>query len=81
MRDIKEAVLLLNKLNMTYVIPELENGVEWKIPKHYTQKQIKQRLENLPAKFEKQKFYFRFDVFEEINLAKCCEYEIQEHSK
>jgi hypothetical protein len=80
-RDIRQATLLLNKLDMTYVVPEVEHGVEWKIPKRYTEKQIKQRLEKLPATFEKQKFYFRFEVFEEINLARCCEYEIQEHSK
>ena len=80
-RDIRQAVLLLNKLGMTYIIPEIEHGVEWKIPKRYTEKQIKQRLEKLPATFEKQQFYFKFEVFEEINLARCCEYEIQEHSK
>jgi len=68
-RNVEQTVLLLNKLDMTYVVPEVEHGVEWKIPKHYTQKQIKQRLEKLPATFEKQQFYFRFEVFEEINLA------------
>jgi len=80
-RNLEQTVSLLNKLDMTYTVPEVEHGVEWKVPKHYTQKQIKQRLEKLPATFEKQRFYFRFEVFEEINLARCCEYEIQEHSK
>ncbi len=52
-RNLEQTILLLNKLDMTYVVPEVERGAKWKIPKRYTQKQIKQRLEELPATFAK----------------------------
>jgi hypothetical protein len=46
---------------MQYVIPELENGVEWRIPKYYTFKELKQLLSNLPYTFEGQSFWHRVD--------------------
>lgn len=76
-RGINLAVRLLLKLRMSYIEPEFAYGVEWKIPKEFNEKQIKAALSNLPYTYRNQKFYFRSDVFEQIDNSNCLVYELR----
>lgn len=76
-RNLHETVRLLHKLQMSYIAPKIENGVEWRIPKPYNEKEIKQKISILPCVFKAQSFYFRFDEFQEIDKSKCFDYEIK----
>jgi len=69
---------LLLKLRMTYVVPEEAHGTTWRIPTQFTRSMISRRLRSLPCTFRNQEFYFVTDVFEEIDEAQCCRYEILE---
>jgi hypothetical protein len=77
--DMKQTVNLLHKLDMIYVIPELEHGVVWKVPQTFTKAQIRSFLSSLPHTFSAQNFYFRIEVFGEIDAAGCCKYALREH--
>jgi hypothetical protein len=79
-RDQRVTVDLLHRLNMKYVTPEIEYGVEWRIPKTYTIREIKDHLSSLPCTFTKQIFWNKFDIFDQMNETKCCEYVLSEHS-
>ena len=76
-RELNESVRLLNRLQMTYVIPEFEHGVVWKIPKPYNEKQIKEAITKLPFTFKNQIFSSRYDEFEKIDDSKCFDYELR----
>lgn len=75
--DLNSAIRNLKKLSMRFVIPEFENGVWWEIPQEYSEKQIKEILQNLPYTFTNQKFYFRHSEFEEMQKSKCLEFELE----
>ena len=79
--DLREAVRLLNRLQMKYIEPEIAHGVEWKVPKVYNEKQIKEAISNLPCVFQNQNFYFRYDEFHKIDNSKCFEYDLRKHCK
>jgi hypothetical protein len=78
-RDIPQTVSLLVKLNMTYVIPEEENGIIWRIPQRYSPAQIQLALNSLPFTISNQGFYFHFETFQEIDKADCCTYQLIGH--
>ena len=78
-RDTNESVRLLNRLQMFYVEPEFAHGVEWKIPKTYNEKQLKQAISKLPCIFENQNFYFNYDAFKKIDSSKCLDYELRKN--
>jgi hypothetical protein len=77
--DLLQTVQILAKLGMQYVIPEWEDGVEWKISKFYTEKELRDTLSKLPYTFRNQSFRHRVKVFEELDVARCCEYLLSEH--
>jgi hypothetical protein len=77
--DIQQTITLLHQLDMAYVIPEYEHGVVWKIPQRFTKSQIRSLMRSLPHTFYAQNFYFRIEVFAEIDAAGCCQYELREH--
>jgi len=70
------ARLCLQRLNLTFHIPEIENGITWKIPQNFTVKMIDERLANLPCKFKNQRFAFHIEKFKEIKSTKVFEYEL-----
>ena len=78
-RDTKETVKLLNSLQMIYVEPEFEYGIEWKIPKIYNEKQLKGAISKSPCVFENQNFYFSYEAFQKIDNAKCFDYELRKY--
>jgi hypothetical protein len=78
-KNLSATIEALLELDMQYVIPELENGVEWRIPKYYTFKELKQLLSNLPYTFKGQSFWHRVDIFDHINETKCCNYSLSEY--
>jgi hypothetical protein len=76
-RDLNSAIRLLKKLSMTFVKSEFEHNVEWKIPKEFNEKQLKEVLQNLPYTFTNQKFYFRYKEFEQMKNSKVLDYELK----
>lgn len=75
--DLNLAVRLLKKLSMRFIKPKLENGVTWKIPHEYNEKDLKNILQNLPYTFKNQKFYFRYKEFEKMKNSHCIEYKLK----
>jgi hypothetical protein len=75
----RQTVDLLLRLDMTYLVPEEEFGAVWRIPKKYTQDQLKSALTSLPHTFFNQGFHFRFEEFLAIDRADCCEYQLHGH--
>jgi hypothetical protein len=64
--QIDEAVRLLTRLNITYVVPEVSSGTTWRIPKVYTQHQISAKLSRLPCRLNLGGLYFRWEVLEQM---------------
>ncbi len=77
--DLKTTARLLQKLDMTYVEPEEAHGVVWRIPQHYRASQLEKFLRQLPYTFAGYNFYACLEVFEELDAAGCCTYELREH--
>ena len=78
-RDLDTTVRLLKDLQMTYVEPEEAYGVVWRIPKEYRASQLRKFLHQLPYTFSGYNFFYSVEVFEEIDEADCCTYELREH--
>jgi len=76
-RNLNLAIILLKKLSMTFVEPEPAHGVEWKIPKQFNEKQLKEILQNLPHTFNNQRFYFRCEEFEAMKNSNVLDYELK----
>jgi hypothetical protein len=77
--DFQTALEMLLKLDMQYVIPEWQYGVEWCIPKHYTSKDLTPMLAELPCRFSGQRFWHRVEIFDRINQTQCFTYVLTEH--
>lgn len=75
--NLEKTVELLHKLQMQYVVPEFEHGVNWKIPREYKPKEIRKALKRLPFTFEGQRFYFRLEDLERLKQANCCSLELK----
>lgn len=84
-RDIDEAVKLLNRLQMKNFEAKsesnFESGVKLVTYKTYKQNEIKSAISKLPCIFKNQNFYFRFDDFQEIDRSKCFDYELKKTFK
>jgi hypothetical protein len=77
--DLAATARLLHGLGLYYVEPEEAHGVVWRIPKHYSVAQLRQCLQQLPCTFAGYNFYLCLEVFEEMDAAGCCAYELREH--
>jgi hypothetical protein len=77
--DSAEAVRLLDRLSMRYVIPEEDGGTVWVIPRRHNPKTIRAILAQLPCVFSGQAFWHRVEVFDEIDASGCCSYDLREH--
>ena len=64
--DRQRAAEALNRLQMTYVIPEEAYGETWVIPQHYGLKQFRKSFDHLPVRFENQNLIFRLREIERI---------------
>jgi len=67
----------LERLSMQYIVPELEHGTLWNIPRTFTRQQLADRLGRLPYMFENQAFWHRIEEFEELKRSGCCECELR----
>ncbi|WP_299683626.1 hypothetical protein [uncultured Dokdonia sp.] len=74
--DYRSTLEMLDKLRLTYVKIELENGTEWKIPKDFKRKEIKKRLDKMPCTFKNQAFTFLIDEFRQIRNERMFEYRL-----
>jgi len=64
--DRQRAAEALNRLQMTYVIPEEAYGETWVIAQHYGLKEFRKSFDDLPARFEDQNLIFRLREIERI---------------
>ena len=78
-RDINETVRLLNRLRISYVEAKFDQGLEWKIPKIYNEKQLRTAISKQPCVFQNQNFYLRYDEFQKIDESRCFDYELRKH--
>lgn len=60
----EETVRSLTQLRPTYVIPEEESGIIWRVPREYTETQISDLLETLPCTINLGSVYFRWELLE-----------------
>ncbi|MFK7773518.1 MAG: hypothetical protein AB8F94_15315 [Saprospiraceae bacterium] len=81
--NLKDTIELLLGLRLSYVIPELENGVIWKIGKTFSVDEIKGRLEKLPCVFKNQTFKIKWNLgsFENIIKSKAFTFELSTSKK
>jgi hypothetical protein len=77
--DLPETLKALSMLDMQCVIPEWQYGVEWRIPKTYTVKDLERLLANSPCIFKGQAFWHRVEIFDQINQTQCFTYALTEH--
>lgn len=80
--DLNQTLDFLQRLPLGYVIPEVEHGVTWRIPRMYTRKQFKKMLARLPCIFTECHFYFdygAYEVFQKMTKSCCCEFQLTEH--
>jgi hypothetical protein len=66
---------------LPYVEPEEAHGVVWRVPQRYRASRLETLLQALPYTFAGHDFYFRLEVFEELDAAGCCTYELREHRR
>ncbi len=78
-QDISKTAKLLFRLFMRYFIPEGENGTISQISQAYSIEQIQLALKSLPCTFPNQKFNLHFEIFQEIDKADCCKYQLIGH--
>jgi hypothetical protein len=64
--DRQRAADALCRLQLSYVIPEQEAGVTWRIPRLYNSKDFIKAFDDLPAHFENQNLIFRMQEIENI---------------
>lgn len=74
--DEKRTIEILKKIEISYVIPKLENGQISKTPLSYNSNQLKERISNLPCTFKNQSFNFKHLVIQEMKESKAFEYKI-----
>ena len=64
--DRQRAASALERLQMSYVIPEVAHGDTWTIPRHYNHKDFIRAFDSLPARFESQRLIFSMHELDEI---------------
>jgi hypothetical protein len=75
--DEHQAVDQILALGATYVIPEEESGILWKIPKSYSRKRIKEIVRKPPIRLNIGPIYFNFDVVEGLKKKRSFDYRIE----
>jgi hypothetical protein len=73
--DLDTTVRLLYRLDMGYVLPEVEHGVEWRIPRSYSRPELRERLSRLPCTFEGQSLW-DLNALNELDASGCCTYRV-----
>lgn len=76
--DYEKTVAQLLFLELTFVIPEEEAGIVWKIAQRFTREMIIEKLNNLPCIFYEQTLLAYIQTFLEVSVEQTFEFEIQE---
>ncbi|SMP75024.1 Immunity protein 35 [Neorhodopirellula lusitana] len=64
--DRQRAAFALERLQMSYVIPEVAYGETWTVPRHYNTKDFVRSFDSLPSRFERQNLIFRMHELDAI---------------
>lgn len=64
-------------LGATYVTPEEESGILWKIPKNYSRKRIKELLSEPPIRLNIGSVYRFYDAIDRLKKQRCFEHRIE----
>jgi hypothetical protein len=72
--NMEQSVEFLYRLDMQYV------SRFSKRPKQYKKRHLRALLKELPCTFYNQHFYFRVEVFWEIDSVGCCRYQLRKHA-
>jgi hypothetical protein len=77
--NLEEAIGFLGELRITYVKPEVESGTTWRIPKEYSAQQLRDRVRNLPCRFNLGSLYFEWQVIERMKSSASLKFELKEN--
>ena len=75
--DLKRTIEYIDKLGISYVVPEEAHGEVWKIPKQYTYEQFESKLETLPVRFNLGSVYFQYQHLESFKKQKDFIYQLE----
>jgi hypothetical protein len=78
--NLAQTIDFLMELPIYYVIPELEHGVEWKIPRPFTEAMFEEKLSSLPSTFSNLKLNLYYEIFLERAPSNFCEYEMVQYT-
>lgn len=74
--DPERTLALFLKLKLRRMPNQVTGALLWEPPKNYERDDLAAALDALPATFRKQNLTFAAEVFEQIDAAQCCEYEL-----
>jgi hypothetical protein len=77
--DERNGVDQILALGATYVIPEEESGIVWRVPKTYSRKRIKELVRKPPIRLNIGPIYFNFDIIEGLKKPHYIEYQIEQN--
>ena len=75
--DERESVDRILALGATYIVPEEESGIVWKVPKTYSPERLQELLRNPPVRLNIGQIYFNFDVVEGLKKQHHFDYRIE----
>jgi len=75
--DARDAVDQILALGATYVIPEVESGITWRIAKTYTRNRLKELVRRPPVRLNIGQIYFNYDLIVALKQQDSFEYLIE----
>jgi hypothetical protein len=75
--DPAEAARVLETLEISYVVPELEHGRLWHIPRPYSATQIRERIRELPCRFNLGSPYRSWETLEQMKGNRSLEFVLE----
>lgn len=75
--DERNAVSQILALHATYVIPEEESGIVWRVPKAYSRKRITELIRKPPTRFNIGPIYFNYDVIRQLKQQRYFNYRLE----
>ena len=73
----REAVDLVLALQATYVVPEEESGIVWKIPQFYSPQRMKELVRRPPMRLNIGEIYFISDAVDELKRQRAFDYRLE----
>jgi hypothetical protein len=79
-RDEGRTLDAIEELGISVVTPEIEHGMEWRIPRRLTRDELRSQLSRLPHTFPDLPLYFRVEVLQEARRNATFAYTFTRHT-